>query len=74
MGDQWVRLPKGAQVTMSRDQVRAYQGVGFMGKAVIAALIIGVLWLFGHDADSNKGTDNKPHPTPTHSAPRTVGE
>jgi len=73
MGDEWVKLPKGAQVTMSRDQVRSMQGLGFMSKAVLAALIVAVLWIFGQSADGDT-TDNKPKPNPSNSAPRTVGE
>lgn len=73
MADEWVRLPKGAQVTMSRDQIRAMQGMGFKGKATIACLIVGVVWLFGHDTDHNK-TDDKPRPQTSISAPVTVGE
>jgi hypothetical protein len=70
---QWVRLPKGAQVTMNRDQVKAMQGGNFMCKALVTVLIIAIVWIFGQSADGSDATpDNKPNPT--HSAPRTVGE
>lgn len=73
MSDQWVRLPKGAQVTMSRDQVKHMQGLGFGGKIVLAALILALLWVVGRSADDTPA-DHKPNPRPSVSAPRTAGE
>lgn len=70
---QWVRLPKGAQVTMNRDQVKAMQGGTFLGKAGLAFLVLAVIWIFGQSADGSDATPDN-NPNPTHSAPRTVGE
>lgn len=67
MADEWVRLPKGAQVTMSRDQVRAMQGLGLGGKAIMVVLIIALVWVFGQMAEDNK-TD-APRPGPSATAP-----
>lgn len=72
MADEWVRLPKGAQVTMSRDQVRAMQGLGFGGKAIMVVLIIALVWVFGQMADDSK-TDT-PRPGTSSTAPAKAGE
>lgn len=75
MGDQWVRLPKGAQVTMSRDQVRAMQGLGIGGRAIMVVLIIALVWVLGQMGDDTTSTDNKPtRPGPSATAPAKAGE
>ena len=75
MADEWVRLPKGAQVTMSPDQVSAMQGLGFGGKAIMVVLIIALVWVFGQMGDDTTSTDNKPtRPGPSATAPAKAGE
>lgn len=49
-----VRLPKGASVTMSRDDVRSMSGGGSWGWGVLALVIVGI-------ALGNSGTDDKPN-------------
>lgn len=69
----WVKLPKGAQVTMSRGEYEATQGISLRDKVIIGAVIIGGIWLLGQTNDDDK-TDHKPNPTPSVSAPAKAGE
>lgn len=65
----WVKLPEGAQVTLSSDEYEATQGMSWVSKAWILVLIIGVLWLWSATSDSDKAKPaTTPHPTTT-SAP-----
>lgn len=75
MGDgKWVKLPKGAQVTMNRSEYEATQGMGLRDKVIIGAVLFGAVWLYGAANDDNKADNNKPTPTPSVSAPAKVGE
>jgi len=66
----WVKLPKGAQVTMSRTEYEATQRLGFLSKIGICALIFGVFWLLGHGVDDS--SDKTPTPQTTVSTPAEV--
>lgn len=68
-----VRLPEGAQVTLSRSAYENTQRIGPLGKIGIGAMIVGVFWLMGQTDDNPKpgpGSDNV-RPTST-SAPESV--
>lgn len=59
----WVKLPDGAQVTLSSGEYEATQGMGLMDKVVIAVLIIGMLLLLGHCKSDAKNTSPRPQTT-----------
>jgi hypothetical protein len=67
----WVKLPEGAQVTLSSGEYEATQGMGLKDKVIIAAVIIGGLFLFGHCHNDSAAT-NTPRPHTTTSAPERV--
>jgi hypothetical protein len=69
----WVKLPKGAQVTMSRGEYEATQGVSLRDKAIIAGVIFGVVWVYGA-LDNDDRTPDKPLPQTSVSAPAKAGE
>jgi hypothetical protein len=69
----WVKLPKGAQVTMSRGEYEATQGIGLRDKVIIGAVIIGGIWLLGQANDDDKTADT-PRPGPSATAPAKAGE
>lgn len=69
MGSKWVKLPDGAQVTLSNSDYEATQGTSLGTKIVIALVILGAVLLFGHGkGDTHKTPTNRP----THSAPANV--
>ena len=71
-GDRWVKIPEGAQITMSRDA--AHKGVSLRDKVIIGGVIAGVLWLYSGTHDDST-TDNKPtRPGPSATAPAKAGE
>jgi hypothetical protein len=68
MNDEWVKLPKGSQITLSRDQIRSMQGMGVRGKALIAILIVCLFWLISHSSQDQPKTTH-PHPQTSISVP-----
>lgn len=56
-----VRLPKGASVTMSRDDVRSLSKGGGWGAAILAFAIVAVL--MGGNDDTAKTPTNTPRPS-----------
>jgi hypothetical protein len=66
----WVKLPDGAQVTMSREEYEGTQGMSIFGKVFIVFAVLGVLWLIGHgNGDSPASPADSPSPQHTTSAP-----
>lgn len=70
MGEQskWVKLPKDAQVTMSRESWEATRGMGPGGKVMVVLMIIAVAWLIGHATDMDEKAP-APRPQTSTSAP-----
>lgn len=69
----WVRLPEGAQVTMSKGEFENTQRLGTLSKIGIGAIIAVVLWVLGMGDDNpspGPGSDNV-RPSST-SAPESV--
>jgi hypothetical protein len=66
----WVRLPDGAQVTLSNSDYEATQGLTLGTKIVLVFVILGAVLLFGHTGKSD--THKTPTNQPTHSAPAEV--
>lgn len=66
----WVKLPKGAQVTMSREAWEQTHRIGPLGKIGIVVLAFFALWVIGHDNDASK--TEKPTPQTSVSAPAEV--
>lgn len=67
----WVKLPDGAQVTLSNSDYEATQGLSLGTKIVLAFLVLGLLWAFGA-CDGKSNTHKTPTNQPTHSAPAVV--
>lgn len=64
-----VRLPKGAQVSMSRDDFSRSSGGGGVGWWIVGILIAAAAFGSTDGTDSTSKTPTN-HPTPTHSAKR----
>lgn len=69
----WVRLPEGAQVTMSREEYESTQGISLRDKVIIAAVIIFIVFALGKCHASSGKPEHRVTPTHTPTSVATCG-